>query len=116
MSPAQNSQKYYKDCHKTGGKKATERIEQGTEELAYLDRQRCPVPGGDRVDIENPPRTRGERLPQRQDAGERTGAAPAAGQQRLPAKQPPALPPIEYETTDGFRVVGRNNLQTTSSP
>ena len=39
LSPAQNSQKYYKDYRKTytAEKKLTEQIEQGTEELAYLE-------------------------------------------------------------------------------
>lgn len=115
LSPAQNSQKYYKAYRKTytAEKKLTEQIEQGTEELAYLETVKDAL---SRAETE---RDIGEirrelvsggylkdRTPVKKGKGRRDGKAPRA------AKQPPALPPIEYETTDGFRVlVGRNNIQ-----
>lgn len=115
LSPAQNSQKYYKAYRKTytAEKKLTEQIEQGTEELAYLETVRDAL---SRAETE---RDIGEirrelvaggylkdRTPVKKGKGRRDGKTARA------AKQPPALPPIEYETTDGFRVrVGRNNLQ-----
>ena len=47
-----------------------------------------------------------DKTPVKKGKGRRDGKAARS------AKQPPALPPIEYETTDGYRVrVGRNNLQ-----
>ncbi|MBQ8469064.1 MAG: NFACT family protein [Clostridia bacterium] len=115
LSPAQNSQKYYKAYRKTytAEKKLTEQIEQGTEELAYLETVQDAL---SRAETE---RDIGEirrelvaggylkdRTPLKKGKGRRDGKAPRA------MKQPPALPPIEYETSDGFRVrVGRNNLQ-----
>lgn len=115
LSPAQNSQKYYKAYRKTytAEKKLTEQIEQGTEELAYLETVKDAL---SRAETE---RDIGEirrelvaggylkdRTPVKKGKGRRDGKAPRA------MKQPPSLPPIEYETTDGFRVrVGRNNLQ-----
>lgn len=115
LSPAQNSQKYYKAYRKTytAEKKLTEQIEQGTEELAYLETVKDAL---SRAETE---RDIGEirrelvaggylkdRTPVKKGKGRRDGKAARA------MKQPPSLPPIEYETTDGFRVrVGRNNLQ-----
>ncbi len=101
LSPAQNSQKYYKDYRKTytAEKKLTEQIEQGTEELAYLETVKDAL----------------SRAETERDIGEkknRRGSQRRDGKKARSAKQPPALPPLEYETTDGFRVlVGRNNLQ-----
>lgn len=118
LSPAQNSQKYYKDYRKTytAEKKLTEQIEQGTEELAYLETVKDAL---SRAETE---RDIGEirrelvasgylkdRTPEKKN---RRGSQRRDGKKARSAKQPPALPPIEYETTDGFRVlVGRNNLQ-----
>ena len=118
LSPAQNSQKYYKDYRKTytAEKKLTEQIEQGTEELAYLETVKDAL---SRAETE---RDIGEirrelvasgylkdRTPEKKN---RRGSQRRDGKSARSAKQPPALPPLEYETTDGFRVlVGRNNLQ-----
>lgn len=116
LSPAQNSQKYYKAYRKTytAEKKLAEQIDQGMEELAYLETVKDAL---SRAETE---RDIGEirrelvaggylkdRTPVKKGGkGRRDGKAARA------AKQPPSLPPIEYETTDGFRVrVGRNNLQ-----
>lgn len=115
LSPAQNSQKYYKAYRKTytAEKKLTEQIEQGAEELAYLETVKDAL---SRAETE---RDIGEirreliaggylkdKTPVKKGKGRRDGKNARA------AKQPPALPPIEYETTDGYRVrVGRNNLQ-----
>ena len=118
LSPAQNSQKYYKDYRKTytAEKKLTEQIEQGTEELAYLETVKDALSRAeterDIGEIRRELVTSGylkDRTPEKKN---RRGSQRRDGKKARSAKQPPALPPIEYETTDGFRVlVGRNNLQ-----
>ena len=118
LSPAQNSQKYYKVYRKTytAEKKLAEQIEQGTEELAYLETVKDAL---SRAETE---RDIGEIRRELVESGylrdktpekkNRRGSGRRDGKKARSAKQPPALPPIEYETTDGFRVlVGRNNLQ-----
>ena len=118
LSPAQNSQKYYKAYRKTytAEKKLAEQIEQGTEELAYLETVRDALSRAeterDIGEIRRELVQSGylkERDPARQ---KRKGSQRREGKKARSAKQPPALPPLEYETTDGYRVlVGRNNLQ-----
>ncbi|MBR5753486.1 MAG: NFACT family protein, partial [Clostridia bacterium] len=118
LSPAQNSQKYYKDYRKTytAEKKLTEQIEQGTEELAYLETVKDSLSRAETErDIGEIRRELVEsgylkaRAPEKKT---RKGSQRRDGRQARSAKQPPALPPIEYETTDGYKVlVGRNNLQ-----
>ena len=118
LSPAQNSQKYYKAYRKTytAEKKLAEQIEQGTEELAYLETVRDALSRAeterDIGEIRRELVQSGylkERDPVRQ---KRKGSQRRDGRQARSAKQPPAQPPLEYETTDGYRVlVGRNNLQ-----
>ncbi|MBP5272924.1 MAG: NFACT family protein [Clostridia bacterium] len=116
LSPAQNSQKYYKAYRKTytAEKKLAEQIEQGTEELAYLETVKDAL---SRAETE---RDIGEIRRELVAGGYLKDRAPVKkggkgrrdGKAARSAKQPPSLPPIEYETTDGFRVrVGRNNLQ-----
>ena len=116
LSPAQNSQKYYKAYRKTytAEKKLAEQIEQGTEELAYLETVKDAL---SRVETE---RDIGEIRRELVASGYLKDRAPVRkggkgrrdGKAARSVKQPPALPPLEYETTDGYRVlVGRNNLQ-----
>ncbi len=111
LSPAQNSQKYFKDYKKTytAEKKLTEQIKQGMEDLEYIDSV-----------LDTLSRAEGEKdIAQiRQeliDQGLIKNKFAAKGKISKKAqnqKTPQGLPPIEYETTDGFRVlVGRNNLQ-----
>lgn len=116
LSPAQNSQKYYKEYRKTytAEKKLTEQIEQGSEELAYLETVR------DALSRAENERDIGEIREELVQSGylknkfpdKKGGKHRRDGKQARAAKRPPALPPLEYETTDGYRVlVGRNNLQ-----
>ena len=115
LSPAQNSQKYYKEYRKTytAEKKLTEQIEQGTEELAYLETVRDAL---SRVETERDIAEIRRELVQSGYLKDRTPVKKSGkrrdGKQARSAKLPPAMPPLEYETTDGYRVlVGRNNLQ-----
>ncbi|MBQ3326908.1 MAG: NFACT family protein [Clostridia bacterium] len=118
LSPAQNSQKYYKDYRKTytAEKKLTEQIEQGTDELASLETVKDALSRAeterDIGEIRRELVTSGylkDRTPEKKN---RRGPQRRDGKKARSAKQPPAMPPLEYETTDGFRVlVGRNNLQ-----
>ena len=118
LSPAQNSQKYYKDYRKTytAEKKLTEQIEQGTEELAYLETVKDALSRAeterDIGEIRRELVASGYLKDKTPEKKNRRGSQRRDGKKARSAKQPPALPPIEYETTDGFRVlVGRNNLQ-----
>ncbi len=117
LSPSQNAQKYYKAYRKTytAEKKLTEQIEQGNEELAYLETVKDALS-----------RTESERdigeirrelvasgyLKDKTPDKKKRGSKRRDGKSARSQKQPPALPPLQYETTDGFTVlVGRNNLQ-----
>ena len=118
LSPAQNSQKYYKDYRKTytAEKKLTEQIEQGTEELTYLETVKDALSRAeterDIGEIRRELVASGYLKDKTPEKKNRRGSQRRDGKKARSAKQPPALPPIEYETTDGFRVlVGRNNLQ-----
>ncbi len=114
LSPSQNSQKYFKEYKKTytAEKKLSEQIEAGIEELSYLD-----------TVLDELLRAENER-----DVGAVKEELLSSGyirnrsmqksqkikrnEQRVKQKTVSSLPPKEYETTDGFRVlVGRNNLQ-----
>ena len=118
LSPAQNSQKYYKDYRKTytAEKKLTDQIEQGTEELAYLETVKDALSRAeterDIGEIRRELVASGYLKDKTPEKKNRRGSQRRDGKKARSAKQPPALPPLEYETTDGFRVlVGRNNLQ-----
>ena len=118
LSPAQNSQKYYKDYRKTytAEKKLTEQIEQGTEELAYLETVKDALSRAeterDIGEIRRELVASGYLKDKTPEKKNRRGSQRRDGKKARSAKQPPAMPPLEYETTDGFRVlVGRNNLQ-----
>lgn len=114
LSPAQNSQKYFKEYKKTytAEKKLTEQIASGIEEIAYLD-----------TVLDELSRAENEK-----DVGAIKEELLASGYiknrsmqksqkvkkngQKVKAKTVNSLPPKEYETTDGFKIlVGRNNIQ-----
>lgn len=101
ISPANNVQKYYKDYRKakTAETMLTKQIENGKEELIYLESVSDTL---DRAESEKD-------LSQiRLELSEQGYIKTQKGKQ----KPPQALPPIEYFTSDGFKVlVGRNNKQ-----
>lgn len=114
LSPAQNSQKYFKEYKKTytAEKKLTEQIEAGIEELSYLDTVLDELlraenerdVGAIKEELLSSGYIRNRSM-QKSQKIKRNG-------QRVKQKTVSSLPPKEYETTDGFRVlVGRNNLQ-----
>ena len=102
LAPMANAQKYYKEYRKakTAEQMLTGLIENGEQELQYLETLND--------------------LVSRADTGAELSALRAeielAGylkRRRKPGeKNPKPLPPMEYRSTDGFRIlVGRNNLQ-----
>lgn len=101
ISPANNVQKYYKDYRKakTAEIMLTEQIKNAKDELVYLDSVADTL---DRAVSEKD-------LSQiRLELAEQGYIKAQKGKQ----KPPQALPPIEYTTSDGFKVlVGRNNKQ-----
>ncbi|HPZ00697.1 MAG TPA: NFACT RNA binding domain-containing protein, partial [Clostridiales bacterium] len=109
-SPAQNAQKYYKEYRKTytAEKKLKEQLLAGAEELRYLDTVLDALSRAEKeADIAAIKReliAGGYLKEQRKQSG--------SGKRKKGQKQPAALPPLEYRTTDGYTVlVGRNNLQ-----
>lgn len=101
LSPSQNAQKYYKDYRKaqTAERMLTQQIEQASAELVYLDTV------FDALSRAESERELGEI---RQELTEQ-GYLRRAGEKR---RQPVALGPLQFTTSDGFEVsVGRNNRQ-----
>ena len=101
-SPAANAQKYFKDYRKAKTAEAmlTELIEQGQNDLQYLETV------ADALD----------RASTQAEIEEIRNELVVSGFMRFKKKnnqkQPKLLPPMEYVTSDGFRVlVGRNNMQ-----
>ena len=102
LTPVQNSQKYYKEYRKavTAEKMLADLIENGEQELSYIDTVLDELSRAD---------TDAELLEIRRELTE-------AGYIRKRAKDkiklPKLLPPYEFTTSDGFKVlVGRNNAQ-----
>lgn len=102
LTPVQNSQKYYKDYRKsvTAEKMLADLIESGEQELVYIETVLDALSRAD---------TEAELSEIRQELVE-------GGYIRKRAKDkvklPKLLPPYEFTTTDGFKVlVGRNNVQ-----
>ena len=102
LTPMANAQKYYKEYRKlkTAEQKLGELIESGEQELQYLETLTDLVSRADtgaelsalRTELEQAGYLKHRRKPNE--------------------KNPKPLPPIEYRSTDGFRIlVGRNNLQ-----
>ena len=101
-SPAANAQKYFKDYRKakTAEQMLTGLIEQGQQDLQYLETV------ADALDRAS---TQGEIDEIRQEL---VVSGFMKSKRRNGTKQPKLLPPMEYRTSDGFRVlVGRNNMQ-----
>lgn len=101
LTPAQNAQKYYSEYRKadTADKMLRGLIEKGEEELKYIESV---------FDSLSRASTEGE-LSEIRDELRAEGYVKS---QKSKQKQPKALPPIEYRTSDGFKVLsGRNNRQ-----
>ena len=102
LSPMANAQKYYKEYRKakTAEQMLAGLIESGEQELQYLETLTDLVSRADT----------GAELAALRDEIEQAGYLK---RKRKPnEKSPKPLPPIEYRSTDGFRIlVGRNNLQ-----
>ena len=101
LTPAQNAQKYYKDYNKakTASRVLAVQIKNAEEELLYLETLRDSL---SRAESEK------ELNAIRLEFMEQGYIKRNKSYQKKPA----VLPPIEYTTSDGFRVlVGRNNRQ-----
>lgn len=101
-TPASNAQKYFKDYRKAKTAEAmlTELIDQGQNDLQYLETV------ADSLD----------RASTQAEIEEIRNELVVSGfmkfKKKNNQKQPKLLPPMEYMTSDGFRVlVGRNNMQ-----
>lgn len=110
LSPAQNAQKYYKEYRKTytAEKKLQEQIEKDTEELAYLETVQDAL---GRVESESDiAQIRLELV----ESGYLKPTPTKVGRngRKKTVRQPKPLPPIRYESSDGYEIlVGRNNVQ-----
>lgn len=101
LSPSQNAQKYYSEYHKSvnAEKKLTELIEKGEKELIYIESV---------LDSLMRSTTENEVLLLRQELAEQGYLRIKVGKQ----KPPKELPPMEFISSDGFKIlVGRNNKQ-----
>lgn len=111
LSPAQNSQKYFKEYKKTytAEKKLREQLESGMAELEYID---SVIDALSRAETERDIQSIREELVSGGYIKNRGKEKVKKNGKAQNPKRVQALPPIEYETTDGFRVlVGRNNIQ-----
>jgi len=112
LSPAQNAQKYFKDYRKTytAEKKLQEQIAQDAEELEYIETVLDEL---SRVETERDiAQIRQELVAGGYLKNHQADKTNKYGRKVRQQKQPAALPPIEYESTDGYRIlVGRNNVQ-----
>ena len=101
ISPAANAQRYYKDYQKEKNAETylTEQIEKGTAELEYIESV-----------IDEVGRAQTEReLAQIKEELEQQGYLRKQNSKR---QKQTALPFLEFESSDGFKIlVGRNNLQ-----
>lgn len=101
-NPAANAQKYFKDYRKakTAETMLTELIEQGKNDLQYLETVADALDrASTQAEIE-------------EIRSELVVSGFAKNKRKNSQKQTKLLPPMEYRTTDGFRVlVGRNNMQ-----
>ncbi len=101
ISPAQNAQKFYKDYNKakTAQHILTEQIKKAEQELVYIDSLKDLL---SRITTEKElSQIRLEFIEQGYIKGQKDNN-----------KKPQQLPPLEYETSEGFKVlVGRNNKQ-----
>ena len=103
LSPMANAQKYYKEYRKakTAEQMLTGLIESGEQELQYVDTLIDLVSRADA----------GAELTALREEAEQAGYL-KRHTRKGNVKSPKPLPPIEYRSTDGFRIlVGRSNLQ-----
>lgn len=101
LTPSQNAQKYYTEYRKldTAEKKLKELIKEGEEEAKYIDSV---------FDSLSRAATESELSEIRLELA----AGGYVKQPKSKTKLPKALPPIEYMSTDGYRILaGRNNRQ-----
>ncbi|MBQ8624266.1 MAG: NFACT family protein [Oscillospiraceae bacterium] len=101
LTPAQNAQRYYLEYRKadTADKKLRELIALGEAEMKYVDSV---------FDSLSRASTESELTEIRLELAAGGYVKPP----KFKTKQPKALPPIEYESSDGFKIlVGRNNRQ-----
>jgi predicted ribosome quality control (RQC) complex YloA/Tae2 family protein len=101
-TPSANAQKYFKDYRKakTAEQLLTGFIEKGQQDLQYLESVSDALERADTQAEINEIRN------------ELTVSGYIKNNRRKNEKQPKLLPPMEYRTSDGFRVlVGRNNMQ-----
>ena len=102
LSPKENANRYYRDYRKakTAEGMLTKLIAQGETELAYF---------ASVLDALSRADTQAELDAIRMELTEQGYLKARSGKKQ---KAPKALPPLEFQTTDGFRVlVGRNKLQ-----
>lgn len=102
LSPVKNAQKYYKEYKKaqTAEKMLTQLIEKGEEELEYFKTVEDELVRSD---------TESELSSIREELASLGYVKNKRGNGK---KLPKSLPPMDFETTDGFTVlVGRNNIQ-----
>ncbi len=102
LTPTENQKKYYKEYRKaqTAEEMLTKLIEDGEQELIYLESVLDEISRAD---------TDSEISAIRMELSDGGYIKNTKGKKQ---KQPREMPPIEYRTTDGFRVlVGRNNVQ-----
>lgn len=101
ISPASNAQKYYKDYRKakTAEKMLTQQIEKAKDELDYIDAT---------LDCVSRAESEKDLAQIRIELIEQGYIKAPKGKQKMPA----ALPPMEFTSSDGFKIlVGRNNKQ-----
>lgn len=101
LTPAQNAQKFYKDYNKakTAQQVLTVQIQKAEEELLYLESLK---------DVLSRVKSEKELNQVRLEFMEQGYIK----KNKSMSKKPSTLPPLEYKTSDGFRVlVGRNNKQ-----
>ncbi|MCI7352088.1 MAG: NFACT RNA binding domain-containing protein [Ruminococcus sp.] len=102
LTPSQNMQRYFSEYRKavTAEKKLTELIAKGEEELSYIDSV-----------FDALTRTNGEDEVM-QIKAELAEQGYVKSVSMKGKQQPKSLPPIEYESPSGYRIlVGRNNVQ-----
>ncbi len=101
LSPAANAQKYYRDYQKAKNAEhiLKEQIQKGMSELDYVDSV---------LDTVNRAESEKELAQIREELTEQGYLRRRKGKQKPTA----ALPPLEFESSDGFKIlVGRNNRQ-----
>ena len=102
LSPLQNAQKFFKDYKKAANaeKMLYSLIEDGEQELVYLD-----------TVLDNLSRAETEReISEIRDELEKGGYLKTKKGNKLKKEKP--LPPLEFKSSDGFKIlVGRNNVQ-----